>query len=540
MRAYNSDHYAELAEQKWDAIVIGSGLGGMTTATLLAMAKKKVLLLERHYVPGGFTHTFKRKGFEWDVGVHYVGQMHNASILRKIFDYVGGGMILWEPMGSVHDRAIIAGKSYDSIAGREAQIENLVRRFPAEEKAIRGYVALIHSVGASGAWFFGEKTMPPFLSRTLGRLLRMKFEKWAAKTTYEVISNFTKNPELISALCVQCGDYGLTPKQSSFGIHAVVVDHYMDGASYPIGGAKTIHESILSVFEKNGGTVLLKADVASILVEKNRAVGVELSDGRKLSAPIVVSNVGYRNTWTRLLKNSEAAKLPKADLAKVNPSVAHICLYVGLDRSDADLKIPKHNIWIYDDADFDRLNAEQAGDPSAAKNLTYISFPSAKDPAWAAKNPGRSSIQIIRSCSFKQVDEWKTMPFGKRGFEYDVLKEAWSTDLLEKLFEVLPQARGHVVVTELSTPLSTRHFMNYENGEIYGLEHTPQRFAMQGLRPQTSIKGLYLTGQDIVTVGVGGAIYSGVLAATKVLNKSVMMRILLGRTLIGFRKVRPT
>ncbi|MBY0416241.1 MAG: hypothetical protein K2Q18_18855, partial [Bdellovibrionales bacterium] len=119
--------------------------------------------------------------------------------------------------------------------------------------------------------------------------------------------------------------------------------------------------------------------------------------------------------------------------------------------------------------------------------------------------------------------------FGNRGAEYLEFKEQLTQKLTLKLLKALPHLKGRISYSELSTPLSTQHFMNYSQGEIYGLEHTSARFALSFLRPSTPIKGLYLTGQDIVSVGVGGALYSGVLAATKVLNKSVILRILFNR-----------
>lgn len=514
--------------QKWDAIVIGSGLGGMAVATFLSMAKKRVLLLERHYVPGGFTHTFKRQGLEWDVGVHYVGQVDKKhAILRKIFDYLTESELKWASMGAVYDQAVIAGQRVDFVSGREEQIQNLVKQFPQEEAGIREYFKAVAKVSASSAWFFSEKTMPPWLSRHVGKYLRQYFERWSGKTTLEVLKTFTTNPRLLATLCVQCGDYGLPPAQSSFGVHAMVVDHYVGGASYPEGGAKSIHESILRVFKKYGGTLRLRTEVKSISIENGRCVGVELADGQKLQASVVVSNAGVRNTFTKLLPKSAVLPEMTQALGEIKPSVAHLCLYVGLKGSDEELGLPKHNIWIYDNEHF-----TEARDVSAAeKDLTYISFPSAKDPAWAAKHPGTATVQVIRACSFEKVAQWKDAPFGKRGTEYEEQKEIWSQELLLKLYEVCPHLEGKVSFLELSTPLSTDHFMNYSRGEIYGLEHTPARFKLRQLRPRTSIKGLYLTGQDIVTVGVGGALYSGVLAATTILKRSVILRVIFNRKL---------
>lgn len=519
---YNSETHQQLASQKWDAIIIGSGLGGMTTACLLAKAGKRVLLLERHTIPGGFTHTFKRKGFEWDVGVHYVGQVSKSvSIIRKVFDYVTDKGLQWADMDPVYDRMIIAGDSYDYIAGAEAQTENLIRHFPDEAEAIRRYIQLIRATSRSGAWFFGEKTMPFWMSKLVGRFLRRAFETSAARTTSEVLRSLTKNEKLISVLCAQCGDYGLEPEKSSFGIHAIVAEHYLDGASYPIGGASQIHKSILSVYEKNGGTLVLNADVKNIMIENERAIGVEFQDGNKLRSDVIVSNAGFRNTFENLIRRSVPVAEPT-----VAPSTAHICLYVGLDSSDETLSLPKNNIWVYESYDFSNALNRFRQNPQSALPLVYISFPSAKDPLRGEQNKGRATIQVIAAYDFETVKAWKDRKWNDRGDDYDQLKEDLKEKLTKALIKAVPQLDGHIAYSELSTPLSTRHFMNYQTGEIYGLEHSPARFAMRSLRPQTRIKGLYLTGQDIVTVGVAGALYSGVLTATTILKKSVIIRIL--------------
>ncbi len=96
-------------DENWDAIVIGSGIGGLTAAVLLGLhGGKRVLVLERHYEAGGFTHTFRRPGYEWDVGLHYVGQMQNEdSSERRAFDYLTNGGVRWQPMPEVYDRVVV-------------------------------------------------------------------------------------------------------------------------------------------------------------------------------------------------------------------------------------------------------------------------------------------------------------------------------------------------------------------------------------------------------------------------------------------------
>lgn len=516
-----------MPDSSYDAILIGSGLGSLSAASFLAREGKRVLILERHTNVGGFSHTFKRKGFEWDVGVHYVGQVHaEGSLLRRLTDYLTDGALEWAPIEGAFDRVEIAGKTYDLEPGLETQIAALLREFPQEESAIRRYFALVFAASRASAWAFGEKTMPAWLSASVGWLLRRRFHRFARRTTYETIRELTTDERLISVLCGQCGDYGLTPKRSSFVIHAIIVEHYLAGASYPVGGAKRLAETIRPRIEAAGGKILLRAEVEKIVVENGAAVGVRLIDGRVFRAPVVVSGIGVPATFRTLLPPE--VKLPaeiERGLSAVAPSLPHLCLYVGLNRSDAELGLPKHNVWKYEREDFDSAFEDWAKDRDAKPPLVYLSFPSAKDPEWAAGHPNQATIQVITPFRYEWVKEWEGTPWRKRGEEYEALKARLAERLLESLYEVVPQIRGHVVHQELSTPLSTRHFTGNSEGQIYGLEHTPARYLQKWLRPRTFLPGLFLTGQDVVTVGVGGALFSGVVTAIAVLKKPVILSI---------------
>lgn len=485
-----------------------------------------MLVLERHSVLGGFSHTFKRKGYEWDVGVHYVGQVHEEGLLlRRLTDALTDGALKWAPIEGVYDRLEIAGRRYDLAPGVENQIAALVREFPEEERAIRKYFELVLKASRASAWFFGEKTMPNWLSRSVGRFLRRPFERYAALTTESVLRGLTANERLIAVLCGQCGDYGLPPAKSSFAIHSVIVEHYLAGASYPEGGARRLAETMRPVLESAGGKILLRAEVDRVIVEGGAARGVRLVDGREFRAPIVVSGVGAPATYRKLLAGVELPEEIEAGLREVGPSLPHLCLYVGLDRSDEELGLPKHNVWRYVDTDFDATFDRWRDDREAAPPLVYVSFPSAKDPTWAAAHPGKSTIQVIAPFRYEWVAEWEATAWRKRGEEYEALKRRWSERLLEELYAIAPQTRGRVAHHELSTPLSTRHFTGNPSGEIYGMEHSPARYRQRWLRPRSFLPGLFLTGQDIVTVGVGGALFSGLITAIAIVKRPLFLAL---------------
>ena len=128
-------------QESYDTIIIGSGMGGLATAALLSKQGQKVLVLERHYTAGGFTHVFKRKGYEWDVGIHYIGEVQREnSILRKLFDYVTDQKLKWADMGEVYDRIVIGDQHFDFVKGVKNFKKQMIFYFPEEENAINTYV----------------------------------------------------------------------------------------------------------------------------------------------------------------------------------------------------------------------------------------------------------------------------------------------------------------------------------------------------------------------------------------------------------------
>ena len=516
-------------KKNYDVIIIGSGIGGLAAAAILGKEGYSVLVLERHYTIGGFTHVFKRKDFEWDVGLHYIGEAHReGSFINVLFNYISDGELKWEPMENVFDRIYFGDKSYDYVTGREELIAKFKEYFPAEEAAIDQYFSLVKEVQRASRNFFMEKALPPLAAKITGGKLRKKMLEYSRKTTYEVLRELTDNEELIAVLTGQYGDYGLPPKQSSFVIHCQVTGHYFNGGCYPVGGSGRIAETVAAVIEKNGGLVLSNADVAEVLTEGKKAVGVRMEDGNEYRSKLVISNAGVWNTFSKLVPENLREKLGFTDkLKKVEPSVAHVCLYVGLEGTTEELDLKTTNYWIYpDNYDHDQNVENYLKDPeNSPLPVCYVSFPSAKDPDWERRFPGRSTIEIITLAPYEWFQKWEDSRWKKRGEEYDAYKERISEQLLNELYKKNPNLKGKVIHAELSTPLSTKHFANYQMGEIYGLQHTPDRFEHKFLRADTPIKNFYLTGQDIVTVGIGGGLAGGLLTASAIRKKNLVAKI---------------
>ena len=515
---------AKLAET-WDAIVIGSGIGGLTAAVLLAAhAGKRVLVLERHYEAGGFTHTFHRPGYEWDVGLHYIGQMQDeSSTVRRAFDHVTEGKVRWQAMPEVYDRFIIEGRTFEYPAGLERFRENLRQSFPSEARAIDRYIAAVQSCNRASGLYYAEKAVPAPVAALAGGLMRVPYMRWARRTTREVLESLTNNRELIGVLAGQWGDYGLPPGKSSFAVHATVAQHYFAGASYPVGGAATIAAAIIPQIERNGGCVVTSAEVAGILLDGVKAAGVRMSDGREFRASMVLSDAGATNTFERLLpSNLLVLDSLRSKLQKLQPSTAHLSLYVGLSQSEAALGLRGTNLWVYPSFDHDANVDRFIRDIDAPFPGVYIAFPSAKDPDFQRRHPGKSTVEVITMVPYGTFDHWRDTRWKRRGDAYDVLKERLSTRLLAELERQAPTVAGNIAYSELSTPVTTQHFMNYGHGEIYGVAATPDRLQMRELGARTPIRGLYLTGQDAATLGVMGALFGGVISASAAIGKNLL------------------
>jgi all-trans-retinol 13,14-reductase len=308
-------------------------------------------------------------------------------------------------------------------------------------------------------------------------------------------------------------------------MHAIVAEHYLEGAYYPVGGASRIAASIAPVIERAGGRVVVGAEVQQILLDdtRRRAVGVRMADGRELRAPLILSDAGAWNTYARLLPPDAPGRAQSlAEIQRIPNSMGHVCLYVGLRRDPGEPEFGDTNLWIYPSADHDANLARYAVDPDQPFAGLYISFPSAKDPDFARRHPGRATIEVVTLAPYEWFERWADTRWKHRGADYDELKQRLAERMRTELERHVPAVRGKIDYCELSTPLSTRQFVNYLQGQGYGPACTPERFQARVLSPRTTVRNLYLTGADAASMGGIGALAGGALAASAVLRRNLV------------------
>ena len=507
----------------YDAVVIGSGMGGLTTAALLSELGWKVCVLEQHYTAGGFTHSYERNGYEGDVGVHYIGEVGAATRTRKMFDFLTRGKLEWAPMADEYDRFFIGDREFSTRAGKQAFRDNLVRQFPDEAEGIDRYIALLDRSGNALSAFGMGRTLGPVTRRLLAPWLWWQTRGAFRRRTYDVLSELTTDPDLIAVLAGQWGDMGLPPKRSPFIAHAMIARHYLYGGYYPVGGSWRIADTIIPQIQAAGGEVFTYARVERILVDGGRVRGVEMQDGHRIECDCVISSAGADNTINHLLPPEVAeASGYKARMRNVEPSYGHLGVYIGLQSTAAELGLPKTNFWIYPSNDYDADLERFLEDRNAPFPVVYISFPSAKDPDYLNRHPGTATIEVVAPAPYEWFAQWRDETWGKRGDDYDSFKEELGERLLRYVYDKVPQVEGKIDYYEVSTPVSTDWFGGYRRGELYGLAHTPERMQQKWLQPRTRIPGLWLTGQDTLTCGVTGAMMAGLLTTMSMVGARKM------------------
>ena len=387
---------------------------------------------------------------------------------------------------------------------------------------------------------FYSKVLPLWLMRlmvklNLHKLVFGEYLKLSSVSLKEVLDDITTDKKLKAVLSYCFGDYGTPPSHTSFVMHAMLFNHFLrTGGFYPVGGSSEIAYHMIPVVEEGGGAVLAGVKVDKVLVEDGQVFGVRVAkfDGMEIRAPVVISNAGAMNTFKSLLAPRVAESYGLLDKLE-GKKVGHACfqVFVGLEGTAEELGLVAKNYWIFSSYDQEKdmdeylaLEREEAANREIP--LLFASFPSAKDPTWQERYPGKSTCAIVTFSKHEWWSDWKDDQCQRRGTTYDELKNTFAEQAWRQVVRNFPRLENKVAHMEAGSPLTHDHYINSTRGEIYGLDHTRDRFdlvAAMEARPDTSVGNLYLTGQDVFTCGFIGAAFGGLITASRVLDRMLIV-----------------
>jgi len=493
----------------FDAIVIGSGIGGLAAAAALAKRGRRVLLLEQHFQLGGLTQTFRRGEYLFATGVHYIGgvgeEPGSDNRFGRLLRWLTDGRLRFASIGSPYDIVRLPGFEFPIEAPRAAYVARLKATFPDEASAIDRYFAACDEAQEASTALFAAKALPAPLS-TLVRWFNLRRVRRALGTTTANAVREIRDARLAALLTARWGDYGMVPAQSPFAVHALVTGSYYAGAYYPVGGPAKIAEAFAQTVTGAGGECRTRAAVAQIRVARGRVAGVRLESGEFIESPIVVSAMGAHNTAAALPDDVAPDWLEAIE--SFEPGVSYVTLYLGL-RGDIRLHgATPANIWVYESNEIGRVWERPADQDAPA---LYVSFPSLKDAAH--QDPQRHTAEVVAICRWEPFSAWARSAPGDRPEEYAAAKSWIAENLLAQFKHHFPRLAPLVDFHEVSTPLTQASFVLAERGAMYGIEMSAERMRHGALKVRTPVPGLLLAGQDAAGPGIQGAFMGGFMAA---------------------------
>jgi ferredoxin-NADP reductase/phytoene dehydrogenase-like protein len=503
------------AAERFDVVVIGSGMGGMSAARMLAeFGEKRVLVLEQHYALGGLTHEFTRQGrYHFGTGVHYLTAGPSAAL-----NFLADGRAQFQRLPHDYDVLHFPGVELAVPASEKELKSRLKARFPQETQAIDRFFATVRrasrglvarNVAVSLAPPIRAMALPmiEFLSRDTFRPIR------------DVVARHFRDPKLRAIVSARWGLFGPPPGQSAFGTHAVIgIRAFMDGATHPVGGPRALGRAIMDALTRRGVELRPRQRVTAITINDKRATGVDVEDvstGRRyrVMAPCVVSAAGVRNTAALL--DAEHAAPWNRELETLPPGIATLLLFIGLTRSPRHLGVAGENHWFMPDLDDDRGATLPIGE-----GVLFVSFSSLNNPAARTH-----TVEVMHFIDPEALKSWSGTTQDDRPEDYREFKAAAADRLLDRLDDAWPGFRALVAFAELATPLTFKTYQNSVDGAFYGLSNTPERLRSRVARCRTDVKGLYLAGQDAWNAGIEAALWGGIQAANATLTLRQMRRM---------------
>jgi phytoene desaturase len=484
--------------EKYDAIVIGSGLGGLSTGALLAKAGKHVLVVERHDRPGGYAHNFRRGKYLFDSAVHLAGGCEPSgcpqlsvvdSTLRALGVRNRCEFLKVDPFYG----AVFPEMAFAAPLGTEEFIAAHARCFPGQEDGIRKLMALCSTMNRE----VREMSMAAFAQapERFANLFRYRRATLAA-----VLDEYVTDYRLKSLLGAIWPYAGLPPSRLSFLYWSLTLMSFIErGASYCRGTFQSLADAFVAALVERGGELLLRSRVRRIQVVNGAARGIVLENGQRIEAPIVISNADALQTFEELAGLQHLPDRYVKTLRNMKPSVTAFVLFLA---TSLDLKEQgaAHETFFYRSWDHDQTYSENLQGKLTGITVT---IPTLIDPSVAP-----AGEHLLTATAFLPYDidaSWREK------------KTDYTGRLLDEMTVFLPWLRDHVTWAESASPRTMERYTLNSCGSMYGWEPSPQQ--MRRLDNETPIRGLYLAGH---WTQPGGGVYavvlSGVQTAARILG----------------------
>ena len=500
----------DLTEKKWDVVIIGSGLAGMTAAVGLANEGKRVLLLEQHYIPGGYATCFKRKGFTFEVSLHQMPGLGKGDIIHNMLSDIG---VMNKIIPIQLNETMYIQTNNSSYLLNKDFFEQLNGNFPEEKEGIEKIDNLIYRMTSEMGSMSKISNLPKWLFKLLLPFNAPTLKQYADKTLKDCLDEILHNEELKQLIAVQWGYFGLPLSKISSVLYLIGLGGFMnEGIYYIKGTSQSLSNAYIERLEELNGQLLLKQKAEEIIIENGKVAGVRTRTVTKagngeehtFKAPIVISNANPYLTYKELLDKRFTTPDIQNMLDTMEPSISAFCVYLGLDCPLEQITKLKYHSVVYLDDEFDTDKVFKDIENGTRKKIEGITDYSLVDPNLAPE--GKGNVVLIRVEFMQDWDKLSDEEYKKR-------KQQEVDDILNQMEERYPGFKDHIEVIDAATPKTMKRYTLNHQGAFNGFAYTTRRVSdgSKGFPMKTPIKGLYLSSAwiDSTSGGYYGSIAHG-------------------------------
>jgi phytoene dehydrogenase-like protein len=493
--------------EAYDVVVIGAGNGGLTAAATLAKKGVKVLVLERHNIPGGCGTSFCRGRFEFEVALHQLSGMGTSDKpgpLRSQLDKLGVlDKLEFVQMKDLY-RVVIPGEVDITLKPDWSElVAELQKHFPDERESIQNYYDLMRNLFTEviGAFYLGD----PEVSREKYPL----YFTYALRNLQGVLDEFFSDPILKFVVSPYWSYIGVPPRLMSVVDMAALLFGFVEFKPYHLkGGSQAMSNAIADSIISNGGTIRFNCAARRIIVENGEVRGVITEDGEEISTRFVVSNASKITTFLEMIEDNQIPEEVITELRQSSIAISAFTVYMGLDCEPEEAGISESTTFICGSTDMERAYEQMKSIEIGQNDAMLLSCYDIITPDFSAA--GTSQVALV---TLKYGEPWLSVPPGR----YVKEKYRIADNMLKKAERVFPDLRGHIEEIEVATPLTHLRYLGHPRGSVYGFEQLVKDSNLF-IPTRSLIRGLYGAGAWVGYPGFQPTLESGVSAARALLS----------------------
>lgn len=487
---------------KYDAVIIGSGLGGLECAHILSKAGMSVLLLERGTQAGGCLQSYRRHGLAFDTGFHYVGGLDEGQSLHSAFRHLGLLRLPWQRLDNHFDRVTIGNQTFSFAQGYDAFVETLTAAFPAERDALNKYADMLKQCGEQQFDALNPQTGE---SSLLSRL----FETSA----YQYLTETFHDPLLINVLCGTSLKMELRKESLPLFTFAHGNGSFIESSWRLKGDGSLIVNSLADGIRMHGGEIICNTEVRELVEKDGKLMHAVCSNGEIYEGNIFISNIHPAVTCNLVKQSSRMKKVYRSRITHLENTFGMFT--VSLRIKPQTLRYFNWNQYIYKEPDVWAFHLKN--------NPVSGVLVSCRIPEDGSKYV--QQVDLLTPMNWSECEQWSHTEVGRRGEDYKAMKKRVADECITLAERFIPGLRDRITGCYTSTPLTYCNYTLTPEGSAYGLRKDFRNPIITLLSPRTPIPNLLLTGQNLMLHGLHGVTMTALFTCAEVLGKEPIWNI---------------